>query len=144
MTTIAYNHKDKEIAVDSRTSRNSTIMSDKKNKIITVDGVSYIGCGDVDDIEELVGVLAGKLDVDSVKTNTAEVIWFNKGEVFRIAFNDGEGVWSQASRINDAIGSGSDWAMAAMDFGRSAKDAVKYAMTRDMYTGGKIRVIKVK
>lgn len=41
-----------------------------------------------------------------------------------------------------AWGSGKGWAMSAMDFGKSAKGAVKYAQTRDVYTGGKIQVVK--
>ena len=45
---------------------------------------------------------------------------------------------------NESFGSGSSFALSAMDFGKSAKDSVKYAMTRDIYTGGKIKVIKVK
>jgi len=58
---------------------------------------------------------------------------------------DSDGVLSkEALSENLCKGSGEFWAMAAMDFGCSAKEAVKYAMTRDMYTGGKIRVIKVK
>ncbi len=45
---------------------------------------------------------------------------------------------------NDADGSGYAFALAAMDFGKSAKDAVKYAATRDTYTGGRVRVFDVR
>ena len=144
MTTIAYNHKDKEIAVDSRTSRDTIVISDKKNKVQVIDGVIYIGCGDTEHIINLIDALAGKIDPSSISLNDALVFWVNKGVVFKSGFNGDDGVWTQSINFSEAVGSGDFWAMAAMDFGCSAKDAVKYAMTRDMYTGGKIRVIKVK
>jgi len=43
-----------------------------------------------------------------------------------------------------AIGSGSYWAIAAMDFRQSPKQAIDYAMTRDECTGGKIFEEKIK
>lgn len=42
-----------------------------------------------------------------------------------------------------AIGSGWEWAYAAMDFGRSPAQAVRYAMTRDVSTGGSVRVFRL-
>lgn len=39
---------------------------------------------------------------------------------------------------SEAIGSGWQWAMAAMDFGASAIEAVNYAKKRNCHTGGKI------
>ena len=44
---------------------------------------------------------------------------------------------------NLAIGSGWRWAAAAMDFGRCAEDAVRYAITRDIYTGGDVDLVEV-
>jgi hypothetical protein len=38
-----------------------------------------------------------------------------------------------------AIGTGWMWAVAAMDHGKAAVNAVEYAVTRDVYTGGVIR-----
>jgi ATP-dependent protease HslVU (ClpYQ) peptidase subunit len=40
-----------------------------------------------------------------------------------------------------AIGSGARFALAAMDFGRSAGEAVAYACTRDIYSGGEVTII---
>lgn len=37
-----------------------------------------------------------------------------------------------------AIGSGRDWALAAMKFGRSPEEAVRFAAENDIYTGGQI------
>ncbi|GAI22667.1 unnamed protein product, partial [marine sediment metagenome] len=43
----------------------------------------------------------------------------------------------------DAIGSGSAYALAAMDMGASAEEAVRAAMKRDIYTGGKVRTMRI-
>lgn len=40
-----------------------------------------------------------------------------------------------------AIGSGMRFAIAAMDLGKSAEQAVRYACTRDIYSGGEIAVL---
>jgi len=41
---------------------------------------------------------------------------------------------------NYTLGSGERFATGAMDHGKSASQAVKYAMTRDSNTGGKVLV----
>lgn len=41
-----------------------------------------------------------------------------------------------------AIGSGSDFAMAAMAMGKSAEEAIREAMRHDIYTGGSVDVIE--
>lgn len=43
-----------------------------------------------------------------------------------------------------AIGSGGDYAMIAMDYGASPRDAVKAAIKYDPYTGGPIRAKRLK
>lgn len=43
-----------------------------------------------------------------------------------------------------AIGSGADFAIGAMDEGADAETAVKRAMSRDPFTGGKITVLRLK
>lgn len=42
------------------------------------------------------------------------------------------------------MGSGYQFAIAALDLGKTAKEAVNYAKTRDIYTGGRVRVFDVK
>lgn len=41
-----------------------------------------------------------------------------------------------------AIGSGARFALAAMDLGMNAEDALKYTCTRDIYSGGEITVLE--
>jgi ATP-dependent protease HslVU (ClpYQ) peptidase subunit len=42
-----------------------------------------------------------------------------------------------------AMGSGELFALAAMDFGKSAGESVEYAKTRCIYTGGKVHVYDI-
>lgn len=44
--------------------------------------------------------------------------------------------------LSFAIGSGAKHALTAMDLGLDAKEAVKMAMKRDIYTGGRIRTFR--
>jgi hypothetical protein len=68
----------------------------------------------------------------------------DKGKVYRMGQSISNGFWIDECKFSRADGSGYKFALGAMDHGKSAKDAVKYAMTRDIYTGGKVKVIKVK
>ena len=45
MTTIAYNHKDREIAVDGQISRGNIIVTLNADKVDIVDNVKFIMCG---------------------------------------------------------------------------------------------------
>ena len=42
--------------------------------------------------------------------------------------------------FNFALGTGQHLALAAMDLGKSAQAAVQYAATRDVYTGGQVKL----
>ncbi len=42
---------------------------------------------------------------------------------------------------NFAIGSGEQWAIAAMDFNKNAIEAIEYAKVRDFRTGGKVHIL---
>lgn len=43
-----------------------------------------------------------------------------------------------------AIGSGWQFALAAMDFGKTAKQAIEYAATRDNGTGGGVDYVRIR
>ncbi|MNJ79145.1 hypothetical protein D3C77_770710 [compost metagenome] len=62
-----------------------------------------------------------------------------------VGHDDKTGIWRQEldPANPDAIGSGAPYALAAMDMGASAEDAVRAAMKRDIYTGGKIRTLRI-
>lgn len=141
MTTIAYNHKDKQLAVDSRTTCGGIVASDKSNKTREVNGVLFVGAGLPYDINQLIDAYPNQCEDANYD---ATVYAVDKGKAFRFGQDLANGWWIDEVTFSRADGSGEKFAIAAMDFGCSAKDAVKYAMTRDIYTGGKVKVINLK
>lgn len=141
MTTIAYNHKDKEIAIDSRFTRNDIISTDSGIKVIKKDGVTFACAGSSHEYHKLVEMWFS--EDAKLKPDCIALVVFN-GDVYNFGLDCDGCILKEKLDESLADGSGGVWAMAAMDFGCSARDAVKYAKTKDIYTGGKIRVIKVK
>lgn len=140
MTTIAY--KDGVIAYDSRVTRSGTIVSDNAHKCQVVDGVSFFLSGAVCDEKALIAAYFGTPSAVAVECSGYAV---DGGKLLMVGHDDKTGIWRQElDQANpDAIGSGSPYALAAMDMGASAEDAVRAAMKRDIYTGGKVRVIRI-
>lgn len=144
MTTIAY--KDGVIAYDSRMTSGNLIGSDKWDKRWRCNGYNFFLCGTVADMERFIKeVIAGKKTLifacSGVMVDPEGRMWMvdsgaddsDEHELVQLPF-DTPMSW----------GSGRDFAIAAMDFGSSAKQAVKYAATRDCGTGGKVNTFKVK
>lgn len=140
MTTIAYNHKDKEIAVDSRFTRGDRISTDKGVKVAKRGGVTFVLAGFTEGYGSLIDMW---FDGEPRKDIECSAFVVDCSLVYEFGINHDGLISKEPLNENLSKGSGEDWALAAMDFGCSARDAVKYAMTRDVYTGGKIRVIKV-
>lgn len=138
MTTIAY--KGNQIAVDSRITRGSTICSDSYCKIQTVQDIKFIICGVLSDTESLIQAYFGA----EVEDADAQCLILKEGRVYSFAIEDGKGYCLDITGETEAIGSGADHAITAMDLGLSAKEAVKMAAKRDTGTGGRIRVLEVK
>jgi len=140
MTTIAY--KDGVIAYDSRQTRNDRIVSDNCLKSHIVDGVNFFLAGTVCDEKALIAAYFGTPSPVPVECSGYAV---DGGKLLMIGHDDDTGLWRQDLDLAnpDAIGSGAPYALAAMDMGASAEDAVRAAMKRDIYTGGIVRSIKL-
>ncbi|SEC25304.1 hypothetical protein SAMN05216178_3987 [Pseudomonas saponiphila] len=140
MTTIAY--KDGVIAYDSRQTRGGAIVSDDCLKCQIVDGVSFFLSGAVCDEKALIAAYFGTPSPVPVECSGYAV---HDGKLLMVGHDDKTGVWKQELDPTnpDAIGSGSAYALAAMDMGASAEDAVRAAMKRDIYTGGKVRTVQI-
>lgn len=140
MTTIAYSHKHKQIAVDGRVTSDGLICSDKSVKYIERNDQVFFYTSKGDDGIHLVDVYFG---AEPLKENYEATVMFTcDGVVFLMTYTNGE--LSQWSVVDDtAMGSGGDFALAAMDFGEGARGAVEYAATRDVFTGGEIAVFDV-
>jgi len=141
MTTIAYNHEDKQVAVDSRSTAGGIVISDVSDKAYVNKFGTWVLCGAICDIPDFITLSKYKefnkdleLEVDGLR--------ITDNVIYRVFMH--EGVFcEEVVTCNVAFGSGSKFALAAMDHGKSAEDAVKYAMTRDIYSGGKVNVFDV-
>lgn len=138
MTTMAYHHGDKQIAIDSRTTSGSLINTDKATKLYKINKCILFLCGSLSDIE----IFISEYPDIKTKVDCGGFLIENK---IAYGINETDGKLNKYTlTYNDTDGSGYAYAIAAMDFGKSAKDAIKYAMTRDTHTGGKVRVFNVK
>ena len=143
MTTIAYNHKERKIAVDSRQTAGNFIYSDKALKIESNEHGSWFIAGSVVDIDSIIaGIGKPKRGRFSKLENAGSfdgIVCDSDGNVFEF-YHGEDNLMVLDMTESGACGSGRDYATAAMDFGKSCKEAVEYAMTRDSATGGKVLV----
>jgi ATP-dependent protease HslVU (ClpYQ) peptidase subunit len=140
MTTVAY--KDGVIAYDGRQTRNNRIVSDASQKCKIVDGVSFFLSGAVCDEQALIAAYFGTPSLVPVECSGYVV---DSGKLMMVGHDDDTGIWKQDLDPSnpDAIGSGAPYALAAMDMGASAAEAVRAAMKRDIYSGGKVTTITI-
>lgn len=140
MTTIAYDHKNRRIAIDSRITAGGVIQTDSGDKIIRNEKGVWLLCGDCCDQETMAGMSHNdeyKLHLDCsafvLKDNFIYKVIQNRDKVCE---------WNKITH-SSTLGSGGKFATAAMDHGKSAKEAIEYAKTRCVYTGGKVHVFDV-
>jgi 20S proteasome alpha/beta subunit len=143
MTTIVY--KDGIIAFDSRVVSGDEILDDDFNKLKIVQGVVFVTCGTVPDDENFIHCFFGKEEHAKGNLNGG-LIYDTDGALWLASIDEETGFWKHVIEKNKhyAIGSGSSYALAAMDMGASAIDAIKAAIKRDSKSGGKVRTYKVK
>jgi hypothetical protein len=138
MTTIAYDHKNKQIAIDSRVTVGTTIMTDELFKPVNVGEYWFFLGGANSDID--------KLTRQYPNVNVAGDVsgFIVKGlDVYAAQVVEGE-YYESKLKYSDTDGSGYLLALAALDFGKTAKGAVEYAITRDSCTGGKVNVYDIE
>lgn len=140
MTTIAY--KDGIVAYDSRTSAGSIITNDNSEKHYERDGVHFFMCGSLCDYEAFFAAFNGVKPEYVPDVSCLAVV---DGKVYVCAYDSDKGVWKSPIDMSQsyAIGSGSEFAWAAMDCGASAAQAIRIAMKRDTGTGGTIREFEI-
>ena len=139
MTTVVY--KDGIIAFDSRVTRGDIIINDNTNKIVKTDSAAFVFAGRMDQSEKLIRLYLGEdLDVDRHFDTSALVS--DKGQIYYIGANCDDGFFKCEVTNGYSIGSGCPHAYTAMDMGATAKEAVKMATKRDIYSGGRVRSFK--
>lgn len=141
MTTIIYCHKTKQIAIDSRLTMGSAIISDSFDKCIKRDDHHFFLSCSIMDMDDIVSAYLNK-EVKWVGEKFTALIETPDHRVLEF-YNVGTKLYVIPVTYNTACGSGGDWALAALDFGCSVMDAIKYAMKKDSGTGGDIYLREV-
>ena len=141
MTTIAYDHVNGFIAVDGRVTSSGVIQSDDACKVINANGRTFCMTGSTSDWQDFCNDFENGKKIAREYSCGAMMI---ENETVSVCGHE-DGFFFQCKQDwNSALGSGNQFAVSAMEFGKSAEDAVKYASTKDIYTGGKITVIKTR
>ena len=136
MTTIVYCHKTKQIAVDSRATMGTRIVSDKHEKHYEHEGCHFFVAGSIQDIDSILSAYSNK-DTKWSRDRFSAIVVTPANTVVAF-YSVGTKLYTIPITFNDAYGSGGDWALAALDFGFTAGNAVRYAATKDNCTGGPI------
>ena len=145
MTTIAYNHKDKELAADSQSTSGYTIASQNVTKLHRLDYGWFAFAGNLADAYILIDYLLGNIPPDNLDLSKLDVAGFvlpDKGQPYNIHISSAGHLVKIECNHSSAIGSGAEYALGALHCGASAKDAVKAAIKYDIYSSGKILVKK--
>lgn len=138
MTTIAYNHKEKSVAYDSQETFGNMIVNNNVDKKIVASEVIFFTAGLSADIDIMIANYLG----ETSEMFDCEALIIDNNKVFHFTC-DGRRTYVDKVNENTCLGSGAVFALSAMDFGNSAKDAVKYAIKKDIYSGGKVRVFNI-
>jgi len=141
MTTIAYDGR--YIAVDSRVSSNGHVASNDIDKFYENDDWVLFWSGAIHQKDLYINLFIAKGEFDY-----EQKVWLTAYEkktkfVYHVYVEDKKFLMDKLEWA-DAQGSGSCYAIGAMDAGKSAVDAVKIAMNRDCATGGKIKCLDTK
>lgn len=138
MTTIATDGR--SMAADGQVTRGDHIVSRNNRKIVRTPSGKIVGCcGPSGDDEPFIEWIENGGKKPRLGATFAALV-IAQGIAPRIYFND---CTSEPIDGPHAIGSGCQWALAAMDLGKSPLEAVEYAATRDIYTGGEIIVMHI-
>lgn len=155
MTVICY--RSEIMASDGRVTEDSSIFSNKHKKIFRLKSGGLLGtAGDADDrdVVTLLDKCKGKLPTHkqllSLEMEMSAILAQPDGKVYVLEAGkeEKEERWVAAIfEINEpfiAVGSGSAWAMGAMDRGATAEQAVKTAIKYNNTCGGAVQVFKLK
>lgn len=129
------------MAWDSRTSAGSAIVTDDSQKRHVHDGRTYWCAGTVGDYAEF---FEGYARGQARRELNVSAFVLEDGVLVRAGCDADGSIWTTPVRCAQAIGSGCEHAITAIDCGLTAAQAVKMAAKRDMHTGGKIRSQKLK
>jgi hypothetical protein len=137
MTTVVYDHKSKILAVDQRVLLETVILTDESvDKFVeTQDGIWFF-CGKLADYNKLVQIFNGEQVESSIE---CAALYFDKKtkEVYHRT-SDKNQPYGCKLACSVTLGSGEHFALAALDHGKNAIEAIKYTATRDICTGSNV------
>jgi hypothetical protein len=145
MTTIVYDPVDKTIAVDSLVSSKGVYIESEKVLDYPNNEFAFL-CGDIFQATQVANWVNQNMSfeeiqeqIDSTMDNVDFVVtyWFPKLKYFCHFVNSGQPVFSSLDQ-KFAFGSGYKIAIAAIDIGLTARQAIKLASKLDSFTGGEI------
>ena len=142
MTTIVYDHKNKQIAFDSRGTANGVVVSDEIIKHVTHEGIMYFQCGSAGQM--LTFAIKFKEMEEAHPALTNHGIFIENKAVYSCGVDEENIFRGDNLYYNYAVGTGEYFAIAALDHGKTAKEAVEYAITKDIYSGGKVHVYDIE
>lgn len=139
MTTIAYNHKDKELAVDSQATSGDVVISTTIKKLFRIHGGWVAFCGDYSCIEEFLWAVEGEAeDLGRITGEVGGIVMYDDGRVYDLYVNPLGRLSKLKINSNFANGTGRSIAIGAMYMGATATQAVKAAIKYDLCSGGRI------
>ena len=143
MTTIAYDTK--TLCSDSRSSMGSMIYEDDAQKLfMNVGPFAVVGiAGGYQDAMDIIAIISDFTKVDQIRAIPHEAV----GDCVLLAVAHNGDLWiyqgDESCMLRSdrpfAVGSGSTYALSAIDLGKSAEEAIEYASTRDMHTNNVIQ-----
>jgi len=140
MTTIAWDGK--TLAVDSRATSDGYVMTDKCKKLYTGVGqyVAAAMCGDEAEAVDMMDWLRTGGKAPECKEGVIIVAVMEDGTAHKFT-----GGIETPIKVQVPYADGSGWivALASMDAGLNAVEAVKAARKRDIYTGGPVKSFKI-
>jgi ATP-dependent protease HslVU (ClpYQ) peptidase subunit len=140
MTTIVYDHENKQVACDGRLTGGNLIITDESIKFKENDKGMWFFTGSKSDESQLMELSHN--DKPDIKPDCSALLVKDK-KCYLVTFN-GDYCSVSENEYPHSIGSGGDFAIAAIDMGNTAKEAVEYAITRDSGSGGKVTVYDVE
>ena len=146
MTTIAY--KDGVIAWDSRVTAHNLIVDDDYDKHIVIADIHFFVAGATEFSEDFCNAYAARSPTVKDMEVSAIVVEAN-GKLFKSSVEESGGqfrIWRSPYRQGCppfALGSGRDFAIAFMDMGLTAEEAVQRVMKFDAETGGRVHTFQI-
>jgi len=141
MTTIVYDHKNKQIACDSRETAGGYLVTDEAVKYYMRDKVVWFICGTKGDANIFIDSFEHNKEVPA--NVECSGLFVENGVAYLACISDGIFKKDDVAS-NDGVGSGGWQALSAVDLGKTAKEAVEFAMIRDIHSGGKVHVYDIE